>query len=120
MLAGLLSAALVVQAPAPNKVDIVSVTGCLRQRAATEWVVVAATDPVASIANAPAPKEVPDKISSGKNELRLIGVAEFRLPEYKDQTVIVRGLLIKATPVSRLNLTSITSAAPACAPEAGK
>jgi hypothetical protein len=111
--------ALGAQAP-PSKVDIVSVTGCLRQRAANEWVVVAATDPAPSIANAPTPKEIPTKIPAGKNEFRLIGVSEFALPEHKDHTVVVRGLLIKAAPVSRLNVTSIVTAAPACAPEAGK
>jgi hypothetical protein len=112
--------ALVAQAPAPSKVDIVSVTGCLRQRAANEWVVVAATDPVPSIANAPAPKELPATIPAGKNEFRLIGVSEFALPEHKDHTVVIRGLLIKAAPVSRLNVTSIATAAQSCAPGAGK
>ena len=106
--------------PAPSKVDIVSVTGCLRQRAANEWVVVAATDPIASSANAPTPKEIPSTIPVGQNEFRLIGIAEFSLPDHKDHAVVVRGLLIKATPVSRLNVTSIVTAAPACAPEAGK
>jgi hypothetical protein len=115
----LFAVALGAQAP-PSKVDIVSVTGCLRQRAANEWVVVAATDPVSSIANAPAQKELPATIPTGKNEFRLIGVSEFALPEHKDHTVVVRGLLIKAAPISRLNLTSIVTAAPACAPEAGK
>jgi hypothetical protein len=111
--------AFAMQAP-PSKVDIVSVTGCLRQRAANEWVVVAATDPVASIANAPTQKELPATIPTGKNEFRLIGVSEFRLPELRDHTVVVRGLLIKAAPVSRLNVTSIVTAAPTCAPEARK
>lgn len=116
----LFATALVVQAPAPSKADIVSVTGCLRQRAATEWVIVAATDPVPSVANAPTQKELPTTVPAGKNEFRLIGVSEFELPEHKDRTVVVRGLLIKASPVSRLNVTSVVTAAAACAPEAGK
>jgi hypothetical protein len=121
MLLGVLLAAMLGnQAPPPSKVDIVSVTGCLRQRAANEWVVVAATDPVTSIANAPTQKELPATIPTGKNEFRLIGLSEFALPDHKDHTVVVRGLLIKATPASRLNVTSIVTAAPACAPEAGK
>jgi hypothetical protein len=106
--------------PPPSKVDIVSVTGCLRQRSANDWVVVAATDPVTSVANAPTPKEMPSAITPGKNEFRLIGVSEFRLPELKDQTVVVRGLFVKTAPLSRINITSIVSAAPACAPEAAK
>jgi hypothetical protein len=116
----LLAAAFIAQSPPPSKVDIVSVTGCLRQRTANEWVVVAATDPVPSIASAPTLKELPATVPAGKNEFRLIGVSEFALPQHKDHTVVVRGLLIKATPVSRLNITSIVTAAQACAPEAGK
>ena len=45
---------------------------------------------------------------SGKNEFRLIGVSEFKLPAHRDHTVLVKGLHIKATPVSRLNVTSVT------------
>jgi hypothetical protein len=121
MLLGLLfTVNLAAQTSPPSKADIVSVTGCLRQRAANEWMVVAATDPVPSIANAPAAKEIPATIPAGKNEFQLIGVSEFSLPAHQDRTVVVRGLLIKAAPVSRLNITAIVTAAPKCAPEAGK
>lgn len=113
-------AALAAQAPAPSKVEIVSVTGCLRERAAHEWVLVAATEPVQSIANAPTKKEIPTAPVAGKNEFRLIGVSEFRLPEHRDHTVVVKGLYIKDAPVSRLNVTSVVTAVTSCAPEAGK
>ncbi len=102
------------QAP-PRKVDIVSVTGCLREPAAGTWILAAATDPVPSSANAPAANELPSTPPAGKNEFRLIGVSEFNLAAHKGHTVIVKGLYIKASPVSRLNITSVTTVAPACA-----
>jgi hypothetical protein len=104
-------------AQATQKVDIVSVTGCLRESPPNTWTLVNATDPVPSNANAPAPKDVPTTAPpSGKNQFRLIGVSEFNLPSHKDHTVIIKALYIKATPMSRLNVTSVTPVAPSCAP----
>ena len=100
-------------APSP-KVDIVSITGCLKESSPNTWMVVNATDPVSSIANAPAPKDIPATPPIGKNEFRLIGVSEFNLPSHKDHAVIVKGLLIKTTPVSRVNITSVTTVSPSC------
>ena len=108
-------AALVGQAAA-TKVDIVSVTGCLKESSPNNWVIASATDPVPSSANAPAAKELPPAPPAGKNEFKLIGVSEFNLPAHKDRTVVVKGLFIKATPQSRLNITSVTDVAPACVP----
>jgi len=106
---------LVTQTPQPTqKIDIVSVTGCLREAAPNTWTLVNATDPAPSNANAPAAKDIPSTPPIGKNEFRLIGVSEFNLPSYKDHTVIVKGLFIKATPTSRLNVTSVTNVAASC------
>jgi hypothetical protein len=113
MIAMGLVAALLVQA-APKKVDIVSVTGCLRETAPGTWMLTAATDPVVSRANAPPAGDLPSAPPSGKNAFRLIGVSEFNLPAHKGHTVLVKALLIKADPVSRLNITSVTMVAPAC------
>jgi len=109
----LVVAALVAQA-APNKVDIVSVTGCLKEPTPNNWVITGATDPVPSSANAPAAKDIPATPPAGKNEFKLIGVSEFNLPAHKERTVVVKGLFIKASPTSRLNITSVTDVAPAC------
>jgi hypothetical protein len=108
------------QAPAPKRVDIVSVTGCLREQGPSTWVVVAATDPAPSIANQAPKSEIPATPPAGKHSFRLIGVSEFNLPSYRNKTVVVRGLFIKATPMSRINMTSIVEAVPACAPGAPK
>ena len=113
----LLAAALSAQAAASNKVDIVSVTGCLKESSPNNWIVTSATDPVPSSANAPAAKDIPSTPPAGKNEFKLIGVSEFNLPAHRDHTVILKGLFIKATPMSRLNITSVTMVAPTCAPQ---
>jgi len=113
-------ATLALQDAASKKVDIVSVTGCLREATPNTWTLTAATDPVPSSANAPPVREVPSTPPAGKNEFRLIGVSEFNLPAHKGHTVIVKGLHIKATPVSRLNVTSVTMVSASCVAGAEK
>ena len=54
----------------------------------------------------------------GKNAFRLIGVTEFNLPAHRDHTVIIKGLFIKATPMNRVNMTSVTMVSPSCVPGA--
>lgn len=105
---------------AARKTDIVSVTGCLREQGAGNWMVVAATDPVSSSANAPLKSELPTTAVTGPKQYKLIGVGEFHLNTYKDQTVVVKGLYIKADPVDRLNITSVTTAISSCAATAPK
>jgi hypothetical protein len=110
-------AALMLQPP-PKKVDIVSVTGCLREQGAN-WMLVAATDPVPSVANQAQAKEIPATPPAGKNTFRLIGISEFNFPTMKDRTVVIRGLFIKDK-VSRINVTSAVEAVASCAPGAPK
>jgi hypothetical protein len=107
----------ILQAP-PKKVDIVSVTGCLREQG-TNWMLVAATDPVPSVANQAQAKEIPTEPPAGKNIFRLIGTSEFNLPQMKDHTVVIRGLFIKDK-VSRINVTSAVEAVASCAANAPK
>jgi hypothetical protein len=113
-----LIAALLAQAPAAKKIDIVSVTGCLREQGAN-WMLVAATDPTPSLANQAQSKDIPAAPPNGKNTFRLIGVSEFNLPQMKDHTVVIRGLFIKDK-VSRINVTSAVEAVASCAPGAPK
>jgi hypothetical protein len=98
-----------------RRVDIVSVSGCLREQPAGTWLLTAATDPVKSSANAPEKKELPTAPVAGKNQFQLIGVGEFNLPAMKDQFIVVKALHIVASPMSRLNVTSVTPVFPSCA-----
>ena len=107
-----------VSAQAPvDRVDIVAVTGCVVETEADTWMLTAATDPVPSIANGPPANQPHEGPTSGDGEFHLIGVSEFNLPSVRDQTVLVKALLITADPVNRLNLTSVTKVAPSCPPE---
>ena len=104
------------QAAAPQKIPIVGVAGCLKEAPAGTWTLSNATEPMPSNANAPPASEVPKTPPVGKNAFRLIGVSEFNLPAHKDHAVLVKGLLITANPMSRLNITSVTMLAPICPP----
>ena len=103
------------QMPA-EKVPIVAVSGCLVERAANSWTLTQATEPTPSIANGPPPNAQLTGPTTGKNEFVLVGVSEFDLPSHKGHTVLVKALLIKAAPISRLNVTSVTHLAPTCPP----
>ena len=99
---------------APAKVDVVAVAGCLKEPAPDTWTLVNAGDPVVSTANAPSKKELESIATTGKNEYRLTGVSVFNLPAHRGHTVLVKGLHIKATPISRLNVTSVTMVSGNC------
>ena len=115
----LLLALFVIQAPPAKKtVDVVSVTGCLREQG-TNWMLVAATDPVPSVGNQAQGDDIPKIAPAGKNTFRLIGISEFNLPQHRDRTMVIRGLLIKDK-VSRINVTSAVEAVATCTPDAPK
>jgi len=101
------------QAPV-DKVPIVAVAGCLAEQGENTWMLTGATDPEPSIANGPPAGQPYKGPTSGKNSFRLIGVSEFDLPSHKGHTVLVKALYIKAEPVSRLNVTSVTMLSPSC------
>jgi len=103
---------LVAQVPV-EKVPIVAVAGCLAQDG-DRWLLTSATEPEPSIANGPPAGQPYKGPTSGKNTFHLIGVSEFDLPSHKGHTVLVKALFIKAEPVNRLNITSVTMIADTC------
>jgi hypothetical protein len=110
-------AALSAQAPA-ERVPIVAVAGCLEEQAASEWILTNATEPEPSVANGPSAGQPYKGPTAGKNTFKLIGVSEYDLPSHKGHTVLVKALFIKAQPVSRLNITSVTMLSTSCTPPA--
>jgi hypothetical protein len=102
--------------PASTKIEIVSVTGCLKEATPNTWTLTRATDPVPSTANAPVAKDIPATPPAGTNVFSLIGVSQFNLPAHRDHTVVIKGLFIKATTQSRVNMTSVTMVSLSCAP----
>lgn len=113
------SSAAAAQAPSPDKVPVVAVAGCVTEQPAGSWQLTNATDPVPSIANAPPAGQPYKGPMNGKGTFQLIGISEFDLPSHKGHTVLVKGLHVRATPVSRLNVTSVTMLATTC-PAAAK
>jgi hypothetical protein len=97
-----------------QRVEVVRVTGCLRRPAADAWTLSAATDPVVITRNEPAAQPPATPPTAGTHEFKLIGTEAFDLASRKDRLVAVKGLLIKATPTSRLNVTSVTTVADSC------
>ncbi len=107
------------QTPAKTeKAEVVASVGCLREASPNTWTLDQATDPVPSHANAVAPKEVEKMPRRGKHQFQLIGVTVFNLPAHRGHTVLIKGTEVKATPMSRLNVTSVTMVAPTCEPAA--
>jgi hypothetical protein len=96
-----------------GRVDVVRVTGCLRRPSNDVWMLSGATEPTVITRADPAAGS-PAATSAGANEFKLIGTEEFDLASRKDRLVAVKGLLIKATPTSRLNVTSVTTVAESC------
>jgi hypothetical protein len=114
LLLGVGAVAVEAQAPAVDKVPVVAVAGCVAEQPGGTWQLTNATDPVPSIANAPTASQPYKGPMNGKATFQLIGISEFDLPSHKGQTVLVKGLFIKAAPVSRLNVTSVTMLATTC------
>lgn len=107
-------AALQAKPAVPDKVDVVAVAGCVSEAPRETWMLVKAGDPVPSTANAPSPKELASIAKSGTHEYRLIGTAIFNLAAHRGHTVLVKGLHIEDSPVSRLNVTSVTMVSADC------
>ena len=108
------------QGKVPGQLDDVRVIGCLKQEG-TDWLLTAATDPVANTTPKPRPTTEAAAPAApmpppGRHQFKLIGVDVFHLPTRKDQRVEVTGLLIPAKPISRLNITTVAPVAPTCAP----
>ena len=106
--------AAVAGAQSKDKVSIVAVAGCLTEQG-SDWMLTSASEPEPSIANGPPAGQPYKGPTTGKNTFKLIGVSEFDLPSHQGHTVLVKGLFIKAEPVSRLNVTSVTMVATTCA-----
>jgi hypothetical protein len=133
------------QTPPPQKVSVVTVTGCLTQGPGDTWLLTNATEPIpaprrpaatsapaASTATATAATTTAATTTttttttttkappvSGKNQFKLIGILELNVPSHKGHTVTVRGLLIPASPERRINLTSIQMVSDTCSAPAG-
>lgn len=117
LLVGFIAAATQATPPStPQKIEIVSSVGCLKLEGTNDWRLTNATDPTPSRGGTPSPDQVPKEPTAGKNQFKLIGISEFPLSDKKDKTVYVRGMYIKASPMNRINITSVTVVSASCVP----
>ena len=105
----------------PQKLDVVSVTGCLTQGPGDTWVLTNATDPAPTnrtekMATTTTPSTAATTMppAAGKNRFKLIGILELNVPSHKGHTVTVKGILIPAQPEKRINLTSVQMVSATC------
>jgi hypothetical protein len=101
--------------PRPRMLDIVEVEGCLDQTGGA-WILNNATDPVMSEspATSPVALKTAEVRTPGTGRYQLLGVGSFNPSKHNQQEVRVKGVLIKNSKESRLNVTSLQTAATSC------
>jgi hypothetical protein len=96
--------------------EIVMVVGCLAHRAGAMWIISNATEPIES--NSPATTNAALEEAAagalGTQTFQLLGIRFFEPERHNGHKVSVKGVLIKATPESRLNVTSLQTVRATC------
>jgi hypothetical protein len=119
-----LAALALLQTASPQKVEMVSVTGCIAPGAADSWMLTNATDPVVDqrspaaapgrgTTSTPQTASAPPGPLSGKNRYRLIGVLELGVPGHNGHTVTIKGLLVPGAE-KKINVTSVKMVSQTC------
>ena len=120
LLAGAIAAASTAadsQAKSEKSVDAVYAVGCISEEDG-KWMLIHASDAVVTEISPLTPEEAEaaDALETpGDKRYHLIGVEAFHLPDHKGHKVQVKGLLIEATTVSRINITSLRHMDAECA-----
>jgi hypothetical protein len=96
--------------------DIVAVVGCLEQSASGTWRLTHASDPVFSKTQATSMAELKEEAARplGIQQYQLVGARVFNPTSHKGEKVAVKGVLIKDTNLSRINVTSQQAIASTC------
>ena len=105
------------QAKSKKSVDAVYAVGCISEEDG-KWMLIRATDAVVTEISPLTPDEekAADALETpGDNRYHLIGVEAFELSDHKGHKVQIKGLLIEATPASRINITSLRHMDAECA-----
>ena len=99
-----------------NVLDIVEVGGCLEQSSTRRWTLTNASDPIASKIQATSSVALKAAQAKplGSGRYQLLGVSVFNPSSHNRQRVAVKGVLIKDTKESRLNVTSLQTVAARC------
>ena len=96
--------------------DIVAVVGCLEESAPGTWRLTHASDPVVNKTQATSMMELKEEATRplGEQHYQLVGVSVFNPSSHKGEKTAVKGVLIKDTSLSRINVTSEQTIASTC------
>jgi copper type II ascorbate-dependent monooxygenase-like protein len=99
-----------------ERLKIAEVVGCLERNPPGKWMLTSAADPVASATQSTssvALKSAQDK-PLGSRRYRLLGASVFNPSSHRGEKVAVRGILIKDSEETRVNVTSLQMIATSC------
>jgi quinoprotein glucose dehydrogenase len=98
----------------PRPGALVQVVGCLQDRPSNQWIVTDATDPQVTTLD-PVPADQKQALAGGAGTQTIELVSVFPNPvALRQQKVLVKGLFIKTTSATRINVTVLESLAPSC------
>jgi hypothetical protein len=100
----------------PDQTPIVEAVGCLSQTG-SDWILTDATEAatVTTTFTTPEALKAAAAKSLGTQRYRLLGVGPFNPEPHKGHTVAARGLLIKSSSDTRINVTSLQMLKETCA-----
>jgi Copper type II ascorbate-dependent monooxygenase, C-terminal domain len=99
-----------------GSLDVIEVVGCLEQNASGTWILTHSSDPVVNRTQATSMTELKKQTAKplGKQQYQLLGVSVFNPSSHKGEKMFVKGVLIKDTNLSRINVTSQQTIASTC------
>jgi hypothetical protein len=102
--------------PRRRDAAIVLVVGCLKNLAGAMWMISNATDPVETNSSATTMATLEEAAGRplGTQTFQLLGIRFFDPDKHNGHKVAVKGVLIKATPENRLNVTSLQTVRGTC------
>jgi mono/diheme cytochrome c family protein len=102
--------------PERDTLDVVEVVGCLKQSHSSTWMLTRAGDPIVSASRSTSSVEL--KAAAGKplgnQQYQLLGVSVFNPSTSKTEKVAVKGVLLKDSGTTRLNVTSLQTVGAGC------
>jgi len=101
--------------PRPDQTPIVEAVGCLSQ-AGADWILTNGTDAAVATTTFTTPDAVKAAAEKplGTQRYRLLGTSAFGPDQHKGHKIVVRGLLIKSSTETRINVTSFQMLAEKC------
>jgi hypothetical protein len=99
-----------------ERLEVVEVVGCLEPNTPGKWMLISATDPVVSATQSTSSVvlKAAEAKPLGSRRYQLLGASLFNPSSHRGEKVAVKGVLIKDTEESRVNITSLQTAATSC------